>query len=148
MRTHVATALLVGFLLGSGIAFAEKTTVRVAFIGPLTGAVSANGLDGRNAADLAVRRRNADARAHYHYELVALDDECKPNTGVQVATKAAADDTIIAGVTHYCSAVAMATVDVFHKFRLPVIVWGAVLPEITYWHDYIEIHRVNGTMIN
>ncbi|HVY08296.1 MAG TPA: branched-chain amino acid ABC transporter substrate-binding protein [Burkholderiales bacterium] len=125
-----------------------KETVKIAFIGPLTGGVSANGLGGRNSADLAVRLRNADANAKYSYELVALDDECKPNIGVQVATKAAADRKIIAGVTHYCSSVAMGTVDVYHRFGLPVIVWGAVLPEITYANDYKEIHRVNGTMIN
>jgi branched-chain amino acid transport system substrate-binding protein len=51
-------------------------------------------------------------------------------------------------VTHYCSVVAMATVDTYHRFGLPVIVWGAVLPDITYAHDFKEIHRVNGTMIN
>jgi branched-chain amino acid transport system substrate-binding protein len=42
----------------------------------------------------------------------------------------------------------MATVDVYHKFGMPVVVWGAVLPDITYANDYAEIHRVNGTMIN
>ena len=120
----------------------------MAFIGPLTGGVSANGLGGRNAADLAVRLRNADANAKYEYEMIVLDDECKPNIGVQVATKAAADHDVVAGVTHYCSAVAIGTVDTYHKFGLPVIVWGAVLPDITYGNDYPEIHRVNGTMIN
>ena len=125
-----------------------KDLVKVAFIGPLTGGVSANGLGGRNAADLAVRLRNADADAKYEYEMVVLDDECKPNIGVQVATKAAADNDVVAGVTHYCSAVAIGTVDTYHKFGLPVIVWGAVLPDITYGNDYPEIHRVNGTMIN
>ncbi|MEH2609580.1 hypothetical protein [Bradyrhizobium sp. AZCC 1693] len=29
-----------------------------------------------------------------------------------------------------------------------MVVWGAILPEITYGNDYREIHRVNGTMIN
>lgn len=125
-----------------------KDTVRIAFIGPLTGGVSANGLGGRNSADLAVRLRNADPKAKYNYELVVLDDECKPNVGVQVATKAAADNGIVAGVTHYCSTVAMAAVDVYRKFGLPVVVWGAVLPDITYANDYREVHRVNGTMIN
>jgi branched-chain amino acid transport system substrate-binding protein len=125
-----------------------KDLVKVAFIGPLTGGVSANGLGGRNSADLAIRLRNADANAMYEYEMVALDDECKPNIGVQVATKAAADRSIVAGVTHYCSAVAIGTVDTYHRFGLPVIVWGAVLPAITYGNDYPEIHRVNGTMIN
>ncbi|MEI6703553.1 MAG: branched-chain amino acid ABC transporter substrate-binding protein, partial [Deltaproteobacteria bacterium] len=87
-------------------------------------------------------------KSKYNFELVSLDDECKPSAGVQVATKTASDNSIIAGVTHYCSAVAMGTIDIYHKFGLPVIVWGAVLPEITYANDYKEIHRVNGTMIN
>jgi branched-chain amino acid transport system substrate-binding protein len=77
-----------------------------------------------------------------------LDDECKPNVAVQVATKMAADNQIIAAATHYCSATAIATIDTYHKFGFPVIVWGAVLPDITYRHKYPEIHRVNGTMIN
>ncbi len=125
-----------------------KDTVKIAFIGPLTGGVAANGIGGRNSADLAVKLRNADPKAKYTYELVVLDDECKPNVGVQVATKAAADKAIVAGVTHYCSAVAMSTVDVYAKFGMPVVVWGAVLPEITYGADHKEVHRVNGTMIN
>jgi branched-chain amino acid transport system substrate-binding protein len=44
--------------------------------------------------------------------------------------------------------VALATVDTYHKFGLPVIVWGAVHPDITYGNYYPEIHRINGTMIN
>jgi branched-chain amino acid transport system substrate-binding protein len=125
-----------------------KETVKLAFIGPLTGGVSANGVGGRNSADLAVRLRNADVNSKYTYELVVQDDECKPNIGVQAATKVAADRKIIAGVTHYCSAVAMGAVDVYHRFGLPVIVWGAVLPDVTYANDYKEVHRINGTMIN
>jgi branched-chain amino acid transport system substrate-binding protein len=144
-RTLLAAAALA--LAASGAA-AQKKEVKVVFIGPLTGGVSANGLGGRNSADLAVRLRNADPKATYKYEMVVLDDECKPNVGVQVATKAASDRSIIAGATHYCSAVAIGTVDTYHKFGLPIIVWGAVLPEITYGNNYKEVHRVNGTMIN
>jgi branched-chain amino acid transport system substrate-binding protein len=125
-----------------------RDTVKIAFIGPLSGGVSANGIGGRNSADLAVRLHNDDPKSKYTYELVSQDDECKPNVGVQVATKVASDSSIIAGVTHYCSAVAMSAVDVYHKFNLPVIVWGAVLPEITYGNEFKEIHRINGTMIN
>src|SRR5262249_20171703 len=125
-----------------------KDKVKVGFIGPLTGGVSVNGIGGRSSADLAVRLRNADPQAQYDYELVVLDDECKPNIAVQVATKMAADKEIIAGATHYCSVTAIATVDVYHKFGFPVIVWGAVLPDITYRNKYAEVHRVNGTMIN
>src|ERR1700737_1907276 len=111
MRT-VAAALAVLLSLASRPSQA-KESVRIAFIGPLTGGNSAIGLGGRNSADLAVKLRNADPKAKYQYELVVLDDECKPDAGVQVATKAGSDKSIVAGVTHYCSGVAMARVDTF-----------------------------------
>ena len=146
-RAITALPLFAAVLLYGTIGWA-KDTVKIAFVGPLTGGVAANGIGGRNSADLAVKLRNEDPKAKYKYELVVLDDECKPNVGVQVATKAAADKSIIAGVTHYCSAVAMSTVDVYRRFGMPAVVWGAVLPEITYGNDYKEVLRVNGTMIN
>src|SRR5215475_14025719 len=130
------------------VAAEAKDKVKVGFIGPLTGGVSVNGLGGRNSADLAVRLRNANPNAKYEYELVVLDDECKPNIAVQAATKISADKEIIAAATHYCSATAIATVDVYHKFGFSVVVWGSVLPDITYRNKYAEVHRVNGTMIN
>jgi len=74
-----------------------KEVAKIAFIGPLTGGVSANGLGGRNSADLAVRLRNADPSSKYEYRLVVLDDECKPNIGVEVATRAPSDNSIVAG---------------------------------------------------
>src|SRR5438105_11564861 len=145
LLTAVLLAGSVGIL---GESAQAKDKVKVGFIGPLTGGVSVNGIGGRNSAELAVKLRNADPKAKYEYEFVVLDDECKPNVAVQVATKMAADKDIIAGATHYCSAAAIATVDTYHKFGFPVIVWGAVLPDITYRNKYAEIHRVNGTMIN
>ncbi len=147
LRNRLAAPLLMALLLGTSLASA-KDTVKIAFIGPLTGGVAANGIGGRNSVDLAVKLHNEDPKSKYKIELVVLDDECKPNVGVQVATKAASDNSIIAGITHYCSAVAMSTVDVYHKFGMPAVVWGAVLPEVTYGNEYKEIHRVNGTMIN
>lgn len=139
--------------LSLGMAFmpapaSAKDVVKIAFIGPLTGGSASIGLGGRNSADLAVRLRNADPNTKYTYELVVQDDECRPNIGVQVATKMGADRSIVGGVTHYCSAVAIATTGVYHRFGMPAIVWGAVLPEVTYGNNYKEVFRVNGTMIN
>jgi branched-chain amino acid transport system substrate-binding protein len=125
-----------------------KDKVKMAFIGPLTGGTAANGIGGRNSAELAVKLRNADPKAKYEYELVVLDDECKPNVAVQVATKAGADRSVVASVSHYCSAAAIAAVDTYNRLGLPMVVWGAVLPDITYRNKYPEVHRINGTMIN
>ena len=115
---------------------AAKDKVKVSFIGPLTGGTAANGLGGRNSAELAVRLRNADPKAKYEYELVVLDDECKPNVAVQVATKAGADRGIVASVSHYCSVAAIAAVETYNRLGLPMVVWGAVLPDITYRNKF------------
>ena len=129
-------------------AWAQKKTVKLAFIGPLTGGTASNGLGGRNSFLLALQERNADSKTKHQYETEVLDDECKPTVAVQAALKASSDPQVIAGVTHYCSVTAIATVDTYHKAGMPAMVWGAVLPEITYGHTHVEITRVNGTMIN
>jgi len=148
LRFSVGAVLSAALAAMPLVGASAKDTVKIAFIGPLSGGTASIGVGGRNSTELAIRLRNADPKAKYTYELFAQDDECKPNVGVQAATKAAADRKVIGGITHYCSAVAMSTVDIYHKFNLPVIVWGAVLPDITYGNDYKEVHRVNGTMIN
>src|SRR5690606_41216035 len=131
-------------MTGFALPAAAKDVVQIAFVGPLTGGVSAIGLGGRNSADLAVRLRNADPASKYTYELVIQDDECRPNIGVQVATKVATDKKVIAGVTHFCSAVAMGTVGVDSAFGMPAVVWGAVRPELTYGDHYKELRSVSG----
>src|ERR1700720_2444225 len=111
-RRHGGSLVIAGVLLGALTLGAQaKDKVKVGFIGPLTGGVSVNGLGGRNSADLAVKLRNADAKAKYEYELIVLDDECKPNVAVQVATKAGADRSVIGSVSHYCSVAAIAAVE-------------------------------------
>jgi branched-chain amino acid transport system substrate-binding protein len=145
LRGAAGAAALAAWPRGAG---AQKRTVKLAFIGPLTGGTASNGLGGRNAFLLGVQERNADPATKYRYETEVLDDECKPTVAVQAALKASSDPQIVAGVTHYCSVTAIATVDTYHKAGMPAMVWGAVLPEITYGHEYVEITRVNGTMIN
>lgn len=147
--TRKLSALIVGLGIGTGpLAASAKDTVKIAFIGPLTGSNSAHGLGGRNSAELAVKLHNADPKSKYNFSLINLDDECKPNVGVQVATKAATDNSIMAVIPHYCSSVAIATVDVYHQFGIPTVVWAAVLPEIIYGQKTKEMHRVSATLVN
>jgi branched-chain amino acid transport system substrate-binding protein len=147
-KTLLSAIALAAMLAALPWPAAAKDKVKVGFIGPLTGGTAANGLGGRNSADLAVKLRNADAKAKYEYELVVLDDECKPNVAVQAATKLGADRSIVASVSHYCSVAAIAAVETYNRLGLPMVVWGAVLPDITYRNKFPEVHRVNGTMIN
>ena len=147
-KTSLSAIALAAMLAALPLPVVAKDKVKVGFIGPLTGGTAANGLGGRNSADLAVKLRNADPKAKYEYELVVLDDECKPNIAVQAATKLGADRSIVASVSHYCSVAAIAAVETYNRLGLPMVVWGAVLPDITYRNKFPEVHRVNGTMIN
>src|SRR5712671_6524196 len=72
---RILYAALCGMIALAPAAARAKDTVRIAFVGPLTGGNSAIGLGGRNSADLAVKLRNQDAKAKYQYDLVVLDDE-------------------------------------------------------------------------
>lgn len=125
----------------------EKPVVKIAFLGPLTGQNAAMGTGGLNSVTLAVLQANANPEYKYTYEIVPIDDECKPEVAVQAALRAASDPEIIASAGHYCSMTAIATADTFHNNGLANIVWGAVLPAITYGNDYIEVSRTNGTQI-
>ena len=129
----------------SSISPVYADNIKIGFIGPITGKVSAIGIGGRNSAELAIQQRNADPNSRHTYELITLDDECKPNIGVQVATKMAADRGVSAAIGHFCSAVAIGTVDIYNRFGLPVVVWGAISPAITYGNDYAEIFRTIST---
>ncbi|MFW8642127.1 hypothetical protein ACOJBO_01990 [Rhizobium beringeri] len=41
----------------------------------------------------------------------------------------------------------MAAIDIFNRYKLPMVVWAAVLPDITYGNDYPEVNRVTGALI-
>src|SRR3989442_3467267 len=88
---RILYAALCAMLALAPAAASAKDTVRIAFVGPLTGGNSAIGLGGRNSSDLALKLRNQDPQAKYTYDPVVLHDEYKPDAGVQVATKDGSD---------------------------------------------------------
>jgi ABC-type branched-chain amino acid transport systems, periplasmic component len=151
-RKQIGAALAGLALIAWATSAGAKDVVKVAFIGPLTGSLSADGLGGRNSAELAVKHHNADPKSKYEFQLVVLDDECKPSVGVQVATKAATDPSVMAVSASWCSAATIAEAPVFTRFKLPNVVWAAVLPSITNEQKVINgqhyIHRVSATLIN
>ncbi|MBW1998269.1 MAG: branched-chain amino acid ABC transporter substrate-binding protein, partial [Deltaproteobacteria bacterium] len=121
---------------------AGKKTVKIGFIGPLTGPNAAFGLGARNSADLAVKQTNRRGDAPYHYELVVMDDASDPSTGVSVATKICTVDKVAAATTHFNSPVGLATIHVFHRYGVPQVFWGGIHPDITYKYNFPEVTRV------
>src|SRR3990170_8197399 len=79
---------------------AEKQTVKIGFIGPLSGGGAAVGLGAKNSFQLKVDEVLADGTYPYLIEVLYEDDASDPATGVAAATKIASDPDVVAAATH------------------------------------------------
>jgi branched-chain amino acid transport system substrate-binding protein len=121
---------------------AEKQTVKIGFIGPLSGGGAAVGLGAKNSFQLKVDEVLAAGDYPYNVVVVYEDDASDPATGVAAATKIASDPDVVAAATHWNSPVGLATVDVFHKYGMAQVFWGTIHRDIIYGNDYKEPVRV------
>ncbi|MCL4767742.1 MAG: branched-chain amino acid ABC transporter substrate-binding protein [Hyphomicrobiaceae bacterium] len=140
-------ATLAALMCAPSIGRADKSVVKIGFIGPLTGPNAALGMGARNSADLAVRRANARGNLPYQLQLVVMDDASDPSTGVAVATKLCTVENVAAATAHFNSPVALATIHVFHRYKVPQVMWGTIHPDITNKHNFPEVTRVCATSI-
>lgn len=144
-RTAIAGLLLSAFAF-SAPAYAEKTKVKLGFLGPLSGGNAQQGLGAKNGFLLAIEQANANPDSKYEFEGVVLDDASDPQTGVSAAMKLVNDPNVAAATGHWNSPVALATMPVFARFQTPLIVWGAISPAITA-QNLPEVTRVTPTLL-
>lgn len=137
-------ASLVAATLACGTAHAES--IKIGFIGPLSGGNAQQGLGARNGFQLAIEQANA---GDYPYEVegVMLDDASDPAVGVAAAQRLVNDPDVVAATGHWNSPVALATIPVFNRFQMPFIVWGAISPKITE-QNMPNVTRVTPTLVN
>ncbi|MDN5344064.1 MAG: branched-chain amino acid transport system substrate-binding protein [Clostridia bacterium] len=117
-------------------------TVKIAFLGPLTGANAMQGVGARNAFKLAVQQANDAGKLPFKVEVVDLDDASNPGTGASAAQKAVADPDVVAASGHWNSPVAEATIPIFKSAEMPLVIWGAIGPTLTSKENYPYITRV------
>ncbi len=139
----VVSAVMV--LSASGdVAWAK--TIKIAFIGPLTGPNAAQGNGAKNCFDLAIKQANESGRFRYKINMMSLDDASDPAVAVSAALKAVSDRKVVAASGHWNSACALATIHTFHSFKVPFVVWGAISPRIT-GYNYPEVTRNCPTLV-
>jgi len=137
--------LSAGLALASWAAQAQET-VKIGFLGPLSGGNAQQGLSARNGFQLAVDQANK-ANLPFKIEPVILDDGANPQTGVAAALKLTNDPDVVAATGHWNSAVALATIPVFTRANIPFVVWGAISPKITDRNNPM-VTRVVPTLTN
>lgn len=135
----LAIVMVATFSAGAG------ETVKLGFIGPFSGGNAYEGLGARNCFDLAVKQANASGKNKYQYEVLFLDDESLPATGVGAALKLTSDPSVIAAAGHWNSPVAFATIHIFHRFKMPFMIWACMHPDLTK-KGYPEITRISSTL--
>jgi len=124
----------------------NKPTIKLGFIGPVSGGNAQQGLGARNGFLLAVEQINARADYPYRVEAVTLDDASDPQTGVGGAMRLVNDPNVVAATGHWNSPVALATIPIFNRSEMPFIVWGAISPKITE-QNLSVVTRVTPTLL-
>lgn len=132
------------FSVSAGVSTAK--TIKIAFIGPLTGPNAAQGNGAKNCFDLAIRQANKSGAFPFEIEMMSLDDASDPAVAVSAALKAVSDPQVVAASGHWNSACALATIHTFHSFKVPFIVWGAISPRITEY-NYPMVTRNCPTLV-
>jgi branched-chain amino acid transport system substrate-binding protein len=145
-RRAALAGLLMSTLAFAAPAHADKTRVKLGFLGPLSGGNAQQGLGAKNGFLLAIEQANAKADGKYEFEGVVLDDASDPQTGVSAAMKLVNDPEVVAATGHWNSPVALATMPVFARFQTPLVVWGAISPAITQ-QNLPEVTRVTPTLL-
>lgn len=124
----------------------DKPTIKLGFIGPISGGNAQQGLGARNGFLLAIEQMNASGDYPYVVEGVVHDDASDPQTGVGAAMSLVNDPGVVAAIGHWNSPVALATMPVFNRAQMPFIVWGAISPKITE-QNLPEVTRVTPTLL-
>ncbi len=124
----------------------KEITVRIGHAAPLTGGIAHLGKDNENGARLAVEQANSKGitigGAKVKFELLAEDDEEKPDRGPIIAQKFA--DAKVAGVVgHLNSGVTIPASAVYHQAGIPMVSGSATNPKLTE-QGFKEIFRVVG----
>lgn len=125
-------------------ASAAPKVAKIGFIAPLSGGLSALGLGMRNSVQLAVDQANeAGAVPGWTLELVAMDDEAKPDVGANAATSLAADEAVVGVVGTLNSGVAQSVIPILDSAKIVQISPANTNPTLTQGADPASPKRPN-----
>lgn len=135
----VATPVALGALVPASQAQRKSSSkvVKIGFIAPLSGDLSALGIGMRNSVDLAIKQANASKKLKgWTIQLDAQDDQAKADVGAQVAAKLASDKAVAAVVGTLNSSVAQQTQPVLNKANIAQVSPANTNPTLTQGADF------------
>lgn len=119
---------------GSG---GEQKTVKIGFIGPLTGELGSFGTGMRNSVDLAIRQANEAKKIEgWTISLDAQDDAATPATGANAASKLASDPNVAGVIGTLNSSVAQQVAPVLQRSSIVQISPANTNPTLTQGENF------------
>lgn len=123
---------------------ADLITIKIATQSPLSGDLSAVGVDMKRGAELAMEQLGGPlVDLGFKLELAPFDDQANPDTGVANAKQIVSDPAILCVVGHYNSGVQIPSSEVYHEAGLPNVSPANTNPTVTT-RGYLEVNRVVG----
>jgi branched-chain amino acid transport system substrate-binding protein len=130
-----ATVFFVLALFVSGQAGAAEKVIKIGTLIPLTGSLSALGVNARYGCDMAAEEINAaggiKSLGGAKIQMVHGDSEGKADTGMSVAERLIKQEGVNACLSGPQSGVTFATTQITEKYQIPHMVTGSVADSIT-----------------
>lgn len=116
----------------------DGSTIRIGFIGPLTGDAASFGADTLNGARIAVDEVNAGGGVHgKKVELIAEDGKCNGADAAAAAQKLVNIDKVVAIIGGQCSSETLAAAPIAEAAKVVLISPVSSSPEVTKAGDYV-----------
>jgi branched-chain amino acid transport system substrate-binding protein len=117
----------------------SKDSIKLGWVGPLTGPTSTDGTLSRNAAQLAIEQFNKEGGVDgKKVELVAEDDQGKPEEALKAVQKLINSDKVAGIVGGGYSGPMKTVTPKVQSAKVPMVVAYAVHPDITKGGDYVN----------
>jgi len=137
-KLMLAGALCLGL---AAPALANHHTIKIGVAGPHTGDLAPYGIPTKEAAEMIVADVNAKGGVlGKPIELLALDDQCKPEIATNVATKLVSDGAKIV-IGHVCSGATKAALGIYKEANVIAISPSATNPPLTQSGEYPNFFR-------
>ena len=116
-------------------------TIKLGVAGPHSGDLAPYGIPAMRAAQLVVKKVNADGGVlGKQVELLIQDDQCKPEIATNTATKLVTQGANVV-LGHICSGATKAALGIYKDAKIPVMSPSATNPALTQSGDYPNFYR-------
>jgi branched-chain amino acid transport system substrate-binding protein len=140
----MAAALAVAMLALAGCSQEKKeeaSTIKLGVAGSHTGDLASYGLPSLNAAEIVAENFNAKGGVNgMKVEVIAMDEQCKPELATNAATKLVSDHTNVV-LGHTCSGGTKAALPIYKDAKLVCMSPSATNPALTQSGEYPNFFR-------